>query len=110
MTKDYEKGTKSNGQQTKTRRGKKHFVAGSDPIFGVAITPKSLRASGVAPGHGQLASLSPVCFLPRLSRTSACQHSLAILARTFGQILPELAGSSCHRSSDYENELPYSCL
>jgi len=26
-------------------------VAGSEPILGVSITPKSLRASGVAPGH-----------------------------------------------------------
>src|SRR5258708_31789858 len=110
MTKDYEKGTKSNGQQTKTRRGKKHFVAGSDPIFGVAITPKSLRASGGVPGHGELASLSPVRFLPRLSQTSACQHSLATLARTFGQILPELAGSFCHTFSDEEKDLLCRCL
>src|SRR5258707_5110270 len=90
MTQDFEKGTKCNGQQTKFRRGKKHFVAGGDPIFGVGITPKSLRASGVAPGHGELASLSPGRFLPRLSPTGGCPNSLAILARTFRPILPQL--------------------
>ena len=72
------------------RRGKKHFVAGSDPIFGVSITPKSLRASRVAPGHCELASLSPVRFC-RVSHKR-------VLANIRWQLLPEPSGKFCQNS------------
>lgn len=44
-------------------RGRKRFVAGSDPTLGASITPKSVRASGVAPGHsvcGLQANFPPI--------------------------------------------------
>jgi len=53
--------------------GKNVLWPGATPFFGVAITPKSLRASGVAPGHSVCALhtnfpaiLRPQCrrFLP----------------------------------------------
>jgi hypothetical protein len=81
---------KCNGQETKIARGKKHFVAGSDPILGVSVTPKSLRVSGVAPGHCELASLSPVRFLPRISQ--------GVLVNIRWQLLPEPSGKFCQNS------------
>ena len=48
---------------TKTGRGKHLLMDGSDPIWGVCITPKSLRASEVAPVHSLAAThggVSPV--------------------------------------------------
>jgi hypothetical protein len=63
-------------------------MAGSDPILGAYITPKSLWASGVAPVHEGtgpthrrfvFAALSKPELLPELSGKS-CQNSLAILA------------------------------
>ena len=38
---------------------------GATPTFGARITPKSLRASGVAPGHSMFASLANLKGIPR---------------------------------------------
>ena len=64
-------------------------MAGSDPILGVCITPKSLRVLEVAPSmKAQAESIT----------TSFC-HILKInSARAFWQILPELSGYFCQKT------------
>jgi len=45
--------------------GKNVLWPGATPYFGATIAPKSLRASGVAPGHSLFASLANLKAIPR---------------------------------------------
>jgi hypothetical protein len=45
--------------------GKNVLWPGATPYFGASIAPKSLRASGVAPGHSVFASRSNLQAIPR---------------------------------------------
>jgi hypothetical protein len=45
--------------------GKNVLWPGATPYFDASIAPKSLRASGVAPGHSMFASLANLKAIPR---------------------------------------------
>ncbi len=55
----------NDGTRTKTVRGKNRSMAGSDPVFWREYAPKSLRASGVAPGHSLCALHTNFLAIPR---------------------------------------------
>jgi len=48
-----------------TDAGKNILWPGATPYFGASIAPKSLRASGVAPGHSVFASQANLQAIPR---------------------------------------------
>jgi len=48
-----------------TDAGKNLLWPGATPYFDASIAPKSLRASGVAPGHSMFASLANLKAIPR---------------------------------------------
>jgi len=61
--------------------GKNVLWPGATPYFGASITPKSLRASGVAPGHSMFASLANLKVIPR-------PHSRQFLLTCATQVQP----------------------
>lgn len=66
-------------------------MAGSDPILGMCITPKSLWASEVAPVHEGTGWLTA-------GLVFAAFFTTAFPRMPFWQILPEVTGSFCHGS------------
>ena len=64
-------------------------MAGSDPILGVCITPKSLRASEVAPVHEGNADFIVGSFFAPFSRINFCPCVLADPARKRWPFLPD---------------------
>jgi len=55
--------------------GKNVLWPGATPHFDASIAPKSLRASGVAPGHSMFASLANLKVSRVRIRADSCSHA-----------------------------------
>ena len=65
-----------------TDAGKNLFWPEATPYFGASITPKSLRASGVAPGHSVFALHTNFRAIPRPQYRESCPSRSTLLTCT----------------------------
>ena len=72
--------------------GKNLLWPGATPHFDASIAPKSLRASGVAPGHGMFASLANLKVSRVRIRANSCPSRSTLTCAT--QVQPRRTRAS----------------